>query len=290
MADKDRPEKSSTVQEPLTLSERIKEDFGIDIPIRGGHGSASDPYEVTVSNTSSAATAVTRMIGVLAHANRWAWRILEATLVPGTLDTLRVRIERVIWTDREVISELAAYYFRFPTSAENLDLMSVAGCKDTESEICLPFQIGWLHYKGGEERMGPDMAGLGHSASYAAPGVKVTIFVYRRPPTSATNSDAASLSQEFERAENELLHAAQPISDNRRETVNNSVGELQSLYGIYRLEEQGITALMITMRNDYFVKVRATMGNDEKAVELGMSSVMELFELLQPPPTSEVKH
>ena len=256
------------------LHDRLKEDWGYDLPIRvsgEGAGSRDNPIVIFRSeNISILETAyltihgLQRGLSVSLKENARGdnlvgvlWRSLEGGLQYDPETELYVfRCEKNVLTDDQIETITSRFYFKIDDgkiTAQNSGLPEGIGV--SALKVTFPYEIGYLKLDTAgsvdyaAEHNRPD---LGLSIAYNALGIKATVYVY-------PFGSRSSLHTEFERGAKEVeAMNSDMIAWPDREFPDG-------IHRYWRFGEQGneVTMLGLTTARGNFVKLRMTWRRDQ---------------------------
>jgi hypothetical protein len=132
----------------VRLRQSLKDDFGIEVLVEGGSGLRDDPFVIERCSVAGAARTQLNLLRGLERGRGELWRLLQAEPAFDVAPAIqRLRIESVLFTQDEIITETRAYYF---------DVSKVDGVPDARAPLvewsdprttfAAIYQIGWLHF------------------------------------------------------------------------------------------------------------------------------------------------
>jgi len=98
----------------MTIREMLKEDFGVDLPIKGGSGNSIDNPVILIKTEGPNAYVDVEYayLKYLGLGRSIEWKTLSQELVfHGDRKIDKLRIETKQHTDTEIITQIEAYYF-----------------------------------------------------------------------------------------------------------------------------------------------------------------------------------
>jgi hypothetical protein len=142
--------------EEASYRDRIKRDFGLDLPIGAGSGSSrDDPMAILASDPHEAAITQMLVLRCLGIALERLWRVRSRNSMDGHGGNIeRVAIETKRLTPTEIITEQINHYFDLAAVATSKGRMRDSGRQrnlpvgfvDAASGIVFPYEIGWMHF------------------------------------------------------------------------------------------------------------------------------------------------
>jgi hypothetical protein len=258
----------------VSLRERLKRDFGVDLPVNDGSGTRDAPLVVEVASPADAGMTAERVLSFLLRGRGLAtsrevfWRLIES----GPADNMqqRYRIEVKWFGPSEIETETVSYYFASaPTNGSVWPRAVIA--LDPNVQMRFPWKLGWLDYKDSAEYE-TETPGLGYSHNYCASGISFTAYAYPRDPQKvAMMGRAAAVESEMEAAINAItetkpgLHVLKSVrppswcSPDARAVLYRSNGERSR-------SDVLDSVLVIDHRNGVFLKLRASWIVDERGL------------------------
>jgi hypothetical protein len=195
-------------QNAIELRSLAKRDCGLNLKITGGFGgSANDPIIVTSLDPVEAASTEMLALRCIGKGRGILWRTLARTMSEvGGKWLMQVKIETKAINGTEIVKQRENYYFDVAAADPgHKGLPPAPGFIDPKTGLKLAYEVGWLHLDGvtNNEAENP---GLGYSVAYAAPGLKVTVFVYDRGNAVIPSElDAKIAKSEFNSAVSDML-------------------------------------------------------------------------------------
>jgi hypothetical protein len=256
-------------QTTWNLREALKNDFGIDVLIKCGHGLRDDPFVIEPCSAADATRTQLNLLRGLGRGRRELWRLLQAETVRDIGPAMqRLQIEAVSFTPQEVSTEVRGYYF---------DVSEVNGVPDAgtpliewtdpRTSFSAVSQIGWLHFDRSIDNSGDER--LDTSLQYSAIGAKATIYVYGSVGHPATEWRAKELHSVCSEVRSMHAHAEMPWPVRLAEPF-----ALQ-----YFLINENLSVAGIAVVGRHFLKFRLTYNDDPKMRELMNETIGEVARL-----------
>ena len=253
-----------------SLRERLLEEFGEDLPIRGGSGLENTPIVVTAEDLRSAVDVQLRVLHWLGRGSGAAWRLIGLEVVEPEQRVVRATIESIVVRGHGVVAHQEAIYFvleALPTDAATTSLPACSGFVDPRSGIRLPNQMGWLHLSHATDNE-PGSPGLGWSVAYESLAITGTVHVYDRGQRLETDDvESARVVEEFRSAVADVLDQHPRAEIKHQVMFRDSVGRGRCLLAILDLPGDAMTAVLLAVQNGNFV--RAEMRFDATEREFG---------------------
>jgi hypothetical protein len=172
-----------------TLRQRLRKDFGLDLPIGSGFGSSrEDPVVILASDPMAVAWIEMLLLNCAGKALGRLWRVLGRNALDGEWSNIeQLQLETIELTSAEIITQQVNSYFDLTALLANSGLTQhsqgrpsrLVAYVDAASRIVFPYEIGWMHFEGA---MASDPAdpGLGQMIEYKALNMKASVYIYDR--------------------------------------------------------------------------------------------------------------
>ena len=258
----------------MNLRQLLKADFGIEVLVQGGTGLADDPFVIEPCSATDATRTQLNLLRGLERGRGELWRLLEAQPVAPAVQ--RLRIETVLFTRDEIITEIRGYYF----DVSQVDGVPDAGTpfiewEDPRTTFSATYQIGWLHF----DRTTPNNQGkdvLDTTLHYSSVAAKATIYVYdSADPFTWERSPAECRAEELESVCDEI-RAIQPDLEAPWPVQITEPFAFQAF-----LSGENMTIAGIAVLERLFLKLRLTFFDDPKMRELMQETIQDVVRLAQ---------
>lgn len=263
-----------------SLRERLRNEFGVELPIHGGPGLESAPIVVTVRDLQDAVDVQMRVLDCMGKGSGAAWRLIGQEVVAPEQGVVRAAIESLVARDQEIVTRQEDIYFvlmALPRGAATTSLPTPGGFVDPRSGVRLPSQLGWLHLTGAIDNE-PASPGLGWSVAYGAPVMQGTVCVYDRQERNLADAvESQRVIDEFRSAVVDAL-SANPAAELKHQALfKDSSGRGLCHLAILDLPGNSMSAVLLTALNGCFVKMRLTFDATEKQFGRMAHESMEAF-------------
>lgn len=256
----------------------LKRDFDLELNIASGSGkSRDDPIVVLDSNPLDASkTEMTLLMG-LGMGRGVLWRTLARNPIKHSnifIEQIEIEIKEI--TDTEVITTRENYYFNVSKVITNQDhLPEVIAYSDVGIKLDLPFELGWLHFKGVTDHES-DSPGAGVGIAYGALGIKATVFVYDNTRADISDDiDSIDVQNEFKRAVFDFIEAS-PTAGTSGELSKNRSFLLQAFNvgGNFSITGLGVF-------RGKFIKLRITHVQDALLIDVSNQFIASVEAILE---------
>lgn len=276
------------------LKKRLDQDWGYELslaPGPNGDGSklspikinSSDPKEVsrtaffTVQGLQKGMSDLHKSDGSVVTG--MLWKVLDGLKYDNENDLYFLKVDRIILTQKEKISETATYYFSAPKLQEIIinTLQLPNSFENKNTYLNLPFEIGYLQNnqnKNVDYAQKHNRPDLGYSLAFDAIGIQATVYLY--PALSELKPN--SIRNEFEKAANEVTSISKQKLTEWIDDQDND-----QLYVRYWKIETGLpraTSLWLFAHNGQFVKIRMTWDRDPTIDEIVFEFAYSLYQAL----------
>ncbi|MEI6559568.1 MAG: hypothetical protein WCO00_14290 [Rhodospirillaceae bacterium] len=242
---------SSSSESQLSLRDKIRRDFGIDLLISGGYSKSSDdPIYVEAKDTHGADITEMELIKCIGRGGNLLWRTIGIT--PLTDSTLQRKIETQSLTENEVTTQTTNWYFLRTSSSARTATMPVV-YRDNAAHIDFPYDIGWVHYDSFTDYEAK-VPGLGYSLLYKAFGINATIYVYKK------NGNTVPL--ELEKARADIIRA-RGVHTIKHEWEPHHEYNRSSYFYIPSNDDPSVDGIVVFDAGLNFGKIRITIIDDE---------------------------
>ncbi len=272
-----------------TFHERLKRDFGLDLPIGPGSGSSrDDPLVILASDPHTVALTQMLVLRCLGVALERLWRIVGRVPMKGEWANIdQVKIEAKNLTATEIITDQVNHYFDVAelvvngraASEQNRETLCPLGYFDPKSGIALPYEIGWFHYHDTIANE-PNYPGLGDSIRFMALNSTASLYVYDRNARNIPERfDADFLHGEFAAAASDVFQfdsSASSAGDRRQTASRLGAPYLRQDFKIGA--ERSVLALTAARRR--YVKLRITWSAEPLFDEIGNEFIDAFFDLV----------
>lgn len=264
--------------------ERFREDFGIDLPISGGGGDRHAPVVVTAATPQQAVDVQAAFLRCLGRGQCVAWRYLAQELIDDPFRGVRVEIERVELTEKEVVTEQANYYFAWQGPAADTALLIPplpSGHLDPRSSLVLPYELEWLHLDAVTDNEA-EQPGLGVSAAYGGVGGKAMLYLYDGGQR-VDSADPVRIEEEFRRAVGDALRIMEGASIGGAWQMPDDAALAKWRLAILELPDGRLSAVVLGVAQGVFIKGRVTWDATEETLEeMGHACVRAITERVGP--------
>lgn len=235
--------------------ERIKLDFGYDLPFGDGDGNSIEcPIIIQTKDAYEAASSKLTLLRCIMSTLEVMWKVIGNEII--NINGRKIEMLRfdVKWPENDqVITETRAYYFDV-TNVDDQSNNSPAlyGFRLGEKiGIGLPFQLDWLHFVDKTD-FDYQSSGLGQSYAYSAMYIKATIYVYNKSYSLLNHITTADIfKNEFENVNNEYLLL------NPNSKISWDEQDQNILLKSYDIDE-AYSVVLLSIVNNYFIKLRLT--------------------------------
>jgi len=274
-----------------TFHERLKRDFGLDLPIGPGSGSSrDDPLLILASDPHTVALTQMLVLRCIGVALQRLWRIVARVPMQGELANIdQVKIEARYLTATQIITDQVNHYFEVSELAANgqtaaehkRDSLCPVGYFDQKSGIVLPYEIGCFHYDDTIANE-PSHPGLGDYIRFVALNSTASVYVYDRNADNIPEYfDSDFLYPEFASSAADMLQFSPDASSagNRGQTASR-LGAPYLRQDFKIGAERSVLALTAARRR--YVKVRITWSAEPLFDEIGNEFIDAVFDLVSP--------
>lgn len=263
-----------------TLRDRLLREFGVDLPIRGGPGMEAAPIVVTAGDLQDAVDVQMQVLRYVGMGSRAAWRLTGQEVITPGRGIVRAAIDTVAVREHGVVTGQEAVYFvldALPADAPTTSLPTPSGFVDPRSGIHLPCQLGWLHLSDAT-RSEPGGPGVASSVAYDSVAIEGTVDVYDRGGRQVTDDvESAPVIGEFQSAVADALSATPGAEVRHRAMFRDPSGRGRCLLAIVDLPGDPMSAVLLTLRNGWFVKACMTFDATEREFGRIAHESMEAF-------------
>lgn len=254
---------------PLTIRQMIHRDFGVDIPLESGCGKRAEPFKLSNVDRDQYGFVQLQLIDCISLGRGIYWKTQSREIVEQDNKPLeKVSIETIELTETQRFTGSEAYYFK-PEPGVAHELSSTVMMDTPRQGLILPFEIGWLHFRyfTNYEEKEP---GLGFSASYSAPKIEATLYVYDNGLSKIPDDLEDPLVQEEFEKTNAVVAARLPEAEAWPDDTTD-----RKLMRIYRVDPEGfkVTCVALTTSNNHFIKVRISWDRDYDLDAISMTFI-----------------
>lgn len=257
-------------EQPLTIRNMIQRDFGIDIPLLSGCGTRTEPFQLSCADRQQYEFAQSQLINCISLGRRIYWRFHGKEIISQEGKVLqKFVIETIELTDTQKYTGTTAYYFDTCERGAMLYQQQTVMMDTPRQGLTLPFEIGWLHFRHFTNYEEKEL-GLGFSASYSAPKIEATVYIYDHGlPQIPDDLNAAVVQQEFEKA-NADIAARLPEAEAWPDDTTD-----RQLMRLYKVDPDGykVTGVTLTTSNNHFIKVRISWDRDYDLDTMAMNFI-----------------
>lgn len=262
----------------MNIKEKLKQDFNLELNIASGSGkSRDDPIIVLDSNPLEASKTEMKLLMGLGMGRGILWRVLDRNqFMHNNLTIEQVKIEAKELTNTEIITTQENYYFDVSNVVTNQDcLPDVIVLTDEEINLDVPFELGWLHYRGMVDHEAI-VTGLGKGLSFNALGIMATIYLYDNKSSNLLDDmdSTVELQNEFKRAVFDFID---------RNPSAGSLGELSEYKGfLVQAFSIGENFSIIGLRiyRGKFIKLRITHVQDTLLMDVSNQFIAAVDSML----------
>ncbi len=270
------------MSDAVNLHDLLFEDFGVDLPIRGGAGEKTSPVIVSAPTLQAFVDVQMEVLRCIGLGRRVAWRLLEQEVLHSTERTVRAHIETIQFTELEIVTHRLGYHFVVESLVPGEDVNNLPepiGFRDSRSKVRLPYQLGWLHFTNitDHESVTP---GLGTSAAFAGLDIKATVYVYASadPPPLGVGVESERAIDEFRTAVGDVLRVNEGAEVNGSRFVHGAAGAPLFAVALLKLSDDVKTWVILTVKDGVFVKGRVTYSAEEFRVhQMALESIVALM-------------
>lgn len=255
----------------MSLRAALKEDFGIEVLLKSGTGSKSDPFLIEPCSALEATRTQLNLLRGLERGRGELWRLLTSEPAREIGPAIqRLRIATVLFTENEIINETRAYYF----DVNQVDGLPDASIPTTEwsdprTKFSAPFQIGWLHF---DQAIDNNASGdaLAITLQYSSLGAKAAIYIY-----GSANASAQGVVKQELQAVCDQVRKMHPDAESPWPVSLIKPFALQ-----YFLIGDDMSIAGVGVLGPHLLKLRLTYFDDFKMRELMGEAVRELAQLV----------
>ena len=248
----------------MDLKEQIKKDFGYDLNIGDGCGSADEPLMILDENPLEAAVTEIIFIRNMSVVHGRLWKIKSRDFVKRNgKKLLQTKLDVIEIGETKIVREVINYYFELNT--EDIGYLPYIGSIE-KSIIPLPYSLGWVNYDKAYEN--PE--GLGTSYEYNNIYLKVGIYVYNLGMKGIPDGFSEILQEHFLETIMDVKNS-HPEYDAWGETMSDNDSVIQAF-----LSEKEISHLFLSAVGGHFIKARVTYPSIPELDELAKETIMHL--------------
>ncbi len=248
----------------MDLKEQIKKDFGHDLNIGNGCGSADEPLPILDENPLEAAVTEIIFIRLMSRVHGRLWQIKSREFVERNgKKLLQTKLDTLEIGEIEIVREVINYYFELKT--EEIGYLPYIDSIE-KSIIPLPYSLGWVNYDKSYEYPG----GLGTSYEYKNMYSKVGIYVYNLGMEGIPDGFSEILQEHFLETIMDVKNS-HPEYDAWGETMSDNDSVIQAF-----LSEKEISHLFLSAVGGHFIKARVTYPPIPELDELAKETIMHL--------------
>lgn len=262
------------------LREQLRAAFGVDLPVRGGRGTAAAPIVIAAAQLQEAVDVQMQVLACLGMGSGAAWRLVGQEVVAPRERLVRAIVESIVMQDDEATTRHEAIYFiveALPPGAAATALPSPSGFVDPRSGVRLPRQLGWLHLRGATDNE-PHHPGLGFTVAYESRGMHGTVSVYDRQECRESDDvDSERVVDEFRAAVAGVIGANPGARIRHQALFKDSHGDGRCLLAILDLPDATMSAVLLTVAGGCFVQARLTFDATDRESGRMAHETMEAF-------------
>lgn len=273
----------------VSFRERIKLDFGLDLPIgSGSRSSRADPLVILAPDRHTVAVTEMLVLRCLGIVLERLWRVRSRNSLDGQWRNIeQVKIETVHLTPTEIITQQVSHYFDVAASAASegsvqdreRQMYMPVGFVDVASGIVFPYEIGWMHFAEAIANE-PAHPGLGQTIQYTALNSKGSVYVNDKNIGDFPDVfDPEFLTPEFNAAASDVFEFnsnVRSIGDRRLAVNSSGTSYLRQDFKIGA--DHSVLALSIAARK--YLKVRATWASEPLFDDVGNEFIDRVFDLV----------
>lgn len=264
---------SQTRDEKLDMRAMLKQDFGYDLPISGGHGnSRTNAVYIHHHDPLRYERVEVRYLECLGYGRRLEWEMLDQELVlEGGRVLDKIKIETKETTRTKIIRTIESYYFditecfkphSMPGSIYGIEFPKVHG-----GYRC----VGFENY----EHITP---GMGYSFAYIKPYIEATVYIYHgssQALLSPMSYGDSRFRSHYQQTIRDVFESMKGTSSNIRLARNGAISwhetDKEYLFAQFQFDENDVskdTYLYLTEHEGRFFKIRLTLPQSEHSTSI----------------------